>query len=82
MRLGDKITLPSFNYPFAFSTENECVLLWAESKYDRSMWVSALKALMQSSDQEQVSNFSGVRRTGKNKFVIDLRARLVVGYGS
>ena len=47
------------------------MLLWAETNYDKSMWVNALSSLMQSADHT-----SGLAvdlpKTKKNKFVLEL----------
>ena len=63
--------MPVFNHPFTIQTDKECMLLWAETNYDKSMWVNALSSLMQSADHT-----SGLAvdlpKTKKNKFVLEL----------
>ena len=50
-RTATDVSLPVFNYPFILNTDEECMLLWAETNYDRGMWVNALNAIMQSTGQ-------------------------------
>ena len=74
--LKETIELPAFQHPFAVWTDKECMLLWAETNYDKGMWVNALNALMQSTgdaadqalwlDTEIASN--SIPKTKKNKF--------------
>ena len=55
------------------------MLLWAETNYDRGMWVNALKAIMQSTGPLCLQNFQ-VRKTKKNKFVVELMESLKESY--
>ena len=79
-KLGSDITLPEFNYPFAICTaQHEIMVLWAESNYERGMWVNALTALMQSNDPDLIDDFA-MKKTKKNKFVYELLDCLKEGF--
>ena len=80
-KFGTNITLPDFTHPFTIQTDKECMLLWAETNYDKGMWVNALTALMQSTDQELVNNYIMPAKTKRNKFVLELRECLKDGFG-
>ena len=68
-RLGTKVFLPEFTYPFALFTETESMLLWAQNANDRTMWVDTFKSMMDTTDENTVKNFK-IRKDKKNKMVI------------
>ena len=78
-KMGSIVILPEFNYPFVVNTDSETMLLWAETNHDRSLWVNALTALMQSTELENLSSFA-INKTKKNKFVVELMECLKEGY--
>lgn len=71
VELGKKVTLPPFKLPFAVFTDEDQMVLWADTEFDRQKWTQAFASLMEETNKREIEKFELVK-TKQNKFVISL----------